>query len=511
MAYLLGIDLGTSSVKSVLMDETGNLKAIGQKEYDFDIPHEGWAEQAPDDWWKATVLSIKDALENSCVNPKEIAGIGFSGQMHGLVPLDSNHCPVRKAIIWCDQRSKEQVDEINEKVGKKNLGSIAHSPIATGFQTASLLWMKENEPDLYAKISKVVLPKDYIRFKLTGEIATDITDAASTLALDCNTGKWSLKILDILGLSHEIYPAIFRSDELAGKITKEAALKTGLAEGTSVVYGGADQVMQALGNGIIEPGIVSMTIGTGGQVLTPLRSSVYDSELRSHTFNFILPDTWYFMGAALSSGLSLKWLRSMADSDQTYADIDRKVEKVPVGSEGLVYLPYLSGERTPHMDAEARGMFFGLTLNHNCHHLMRSVMEGVVFSLRECLEILSNDMHQECKRIVASGGGSKSSVWLQMQADICNKEIYTSRMTEQAGVGAAIVAGIGVGLYKNYEEAFEKVVRWNDIPIVPIKKNVLIYDQYFEIYKQLYTRNKDLMKRCGELSLQEKVNCDIQS
>ena len=500
MACLLGIDLGTSSVKSVLLGEEGDILAIGQEEYAFDIPREGWAEQDPEVWWNATVATIKAVLSVSGVDPREIVSIGFSGQMHGLVPLSRDHRPVRKAIIWCDQRSREQVEEIMRMIGPERLGEIAHSPIATGFQTASLVWMKEHEPTLYDSIQTVVLPKDYVRFRLTGELSTDVTDAAGTLALDVNRGTWSKEILGLIGLREDIYPPIFMPETVSGEVTRAAAALTGLAAGTKVVHGGADQVMTALGNGIVTPGDVSVTIGTGGQVLSPLSRPIYDARLRAHSFNYFAPGTWYFMGAALSAGLSLRWLRTIMDATLPYREIDEQIKGIPVGSEGLIFLPYLSGERTPHMDPHARGMFFGLTLNHGRRHLMRAVMEGVVFSLRDCMGILIDDMHQECNRVIASGGGAQSKPWLQIQADVFNREIYTSPMKEQAGVGAAITAGVGIGCFGSYEEACGKIVKWNQEPCVPDPMNVERYEGYYRLFRELYTSNKEAMRACGALS-----------
>lgn len=500
MAYLLGIDLGTSSVKTILMDIDGNIVSIGQVEYSFDIPTEGWAEQDVQVWWEATVCSIQMALKASTVESSQIAGIGFSGQMHGLVALDRNHKPLRKAIIWCDHRTKDQVERITRTIGTENLGRIIHSPVATGFLLPSLLWMKENEPDLYERTGTVLLPKDYIRFRLTGEISTDVTDAAGTAAFDCSSATWSAEILDALRLDKKFFPPVHVPDSYAGSIHSEAARETGLAAGTKVYHGGADQAMQALGNGIIEPGIVSLNIGTGGQIFMPLASSVYDPKLRSHCFNFVTPGSWYFMGAVLSAGLSLKWTKSVIAPGEEYRLLDEQVARVPCGSEGLVFLPYLSGERTPHMNPDARALFFGLTLNHGRYHMLRAVMEGVVFGLRDCRTILTDDLRQECRLIVASGGGARSSVWLQMQADIMDSDIFTSTMKEQAAVGAAITAGVGAGFYGSYAGAVEKVVAWNDQPVSPRPDNVRLYDDYYEVYKELYDRTKDLMSVCGRLS-----------
>lgn len=499
MAYLLGIDLGTSSVKSVLMDQDGNLQAVCRQEYTFDIPAEGWAEQDPQVWWEAAANTVRRALEQSRILPSEVDGIGFSGQMHGMVPLDQEGRPVRKAIIWCDQRSAAQAEEIRTLIGEPRLGEVACNRIATGFQTASLLWMKEEEPESYEKTALVLLPKDYIRYRLTGALSTEITDAAGTLALDVHQGKWSDEFIHILGLRRELYPPVFLPDSPGGTVTAAAAKETGLAPGTKVFHGGADQVMQAIGNGIIGPGQVSVTIGTGAQVFAPLSEPVYDPELRSHTFNNFYKGGWYFMGATLSGGLSLRWLRDVMLDGMSYQEMNRLAASVPRGSEGLLYLPYMAGERTPHMDSHARGMFFGLTLNHAKAHLIRAVMEGVAFSLRDCLDIFYG-LGQSCVRVIASGGGSRSAPWLQMQADIFNREIYISRMPEQAAVGAAISAGVGAGIYASYVEACNAVIKWNDEPCRPDPAGVRRYEDYYQLFRMLYPANREAMHRCTALS-----------
>lgn len=499
MAYLLGIDLGTSSVKTVLMDRDGNLMAVCQQEYTFDIPTEGWAEQDPLVWWEAAASTIRGTLAKSGIAPSQVDGIGFSGQMHGMVPLSRDGLPVRKAIIWCDQRSAAQAEEIRTLIGNRRLGEITCNRMAAGFQTASLLWLKEEEPRSYEKTGLVVLPKDYIRYRLTGELSTEITDASGTLAFHVCLGEWSDECIRSLGLRRELYPPVFLPDSPAGTVTAAAAKETGLAPGTKVFHGGSDQVMQAIGNGITRPGQVSVTIGTGAQVFAPLTGPAYDPKLRSHTFSNYYKGGWYFLGATLSGGLSLRWLRDVMPDGMPYQELSRLAASVPRGSGGLLYLPYLAGERTPHMDSYARGMFFGLTLSHGRPHLLRAVMEGVVFSLRDCLGILSG-MGQSCGRIIASGGGAKSAPWLQMQADIFNKEVITSRMPEQAAVGAAITAGVGAGVYSGYDEACDTVIKWNDETFLPDAAGVRRYEDYYQLYRTLYPANREAMHRCTALS-----------
>ena len=495
----MGIDIGTSSTRVLLMDCDGHIVAIGQKHYSFDIPYEGWSEQNPEDWWSAVKYCSHDILEKTSIKKEEIKSIGFSGQMHGLVPLDENNKAVRKAILWCDQRSIKEVKEIENKIGKKKLGEIAHSPTATGFLLPSLLWMKNCENDLFNKIKYVILPKDYVRFKMTGIVASEVTDAASTTALDCNTNTWSKEIIEALDISTSIFPKLGIPEAVAGFLTPSAAEQLGLLEGTTIAYGGADQVMQAIGNGVVNPGKALVTIGSSGQILMPLNSPIFDEKLRSHCFSFV-ENRCYYMGAVMASGLSLKWMKGNIAPDESFKDIDTEVEKIPAGSEGLVFLPYIIGERTPLMDPEARGVLFGLTSKHTKYHILRAVMEGVVFSLRSCKDILEIDLKQKVDYFIAAGGASQSKLWVQIQADILNSKIYTSNMTEQSGVGAAIAAGISIGVYKNYDQAISKVIKLNKTSIEPINENVKLYDIMFEIYKDLYENTKANMHKLSRIT-----------
>lgn len=494
MSYLMGIDLGTSSVKALVIDYNGNTIAIGQEAYPISTPHEGYAEQDTEIWWKATVKSIRSVLANPEVDSSQITGIGLSGQMHGMVLLDKRFNVIRPAIIWCDQRSKKQVEEIYRTIGRKELGECTLNPVATGFQTASLLWIKENEPEYYEKIYKVILPKDYIRLRLIGEIGTDITDASSTLAFDTARREWSLHIIDKLGLNAEIYPDCGLPEEIAGRVTEKASQETGLKAGTIVTLGGGDQPMQAIGNGIVAVGMVSSTIGTGGQIFTPVDKPVYDPLLRTHTFCNAAENSWNIIGASLCAGLSLKWFHQNVYQKGDFKDIDIEAEKLPPGSEGLIFLPYLTGERTPHMDPCARGVFFGLSLRHNSIHMARAIMEGVVFALRDSLEIFK-ELGIKMDKVIASGGGAQSGLWLEIQADVFGREVYTTKSKEQACLGAAITAGIGSGVYSDIREACKTIVKLNDRVIQPDKYRCSIYDHFYGIYRELYLRNKDLFQK----------------
>jgi len=492
MDYLLGIDIGTSGTKGVLMDREGKIYARAGKEYSIDISQPGWAEQDPQMWWEATIQVIKEVIKKSEVNPKEIRGIGLSGQMHSTVFLDKNLLPFRPAIIWADQRSSSQCKSIYQKISKERFAELTGNPIATGFMCSTLLWMKENQPEIFDKIYKVILPKDYIRYRLTRNLGVEVTDASSSLLLDIRRRCWSEELLNILGIPFKILPeSVHESQEVAGYLIREVARDTGLLEGIPVVYGGGDQSMQAIGNGVIRPGILSSTIGTGGQLFITLDKFIYDPKLKIHTFCHAVPDTYHLLGAILSAGLSLKWLKeNILYTSDSYRIFDKEADNIKVGSEGVIFLPYLLGERSPYMNPEAKGVFFGLNLKHHRAHLIRSVMEGVVFAFKDCLEVFE-ELGIKIEQVIASGGGAKSKVWRQIQADVFNKEVFSTQSVEQAAMGAAILAGVGVGIYKDVEEGCKKVVKYKGEKIQPISENVHIYNQRFKIYQSLY---QDLKK-----------------
>jgi xylulokinase len=491
MALLMGIDVGTSSLKTVVTDECGKVVALHAEEYPVKIPERMQAEQYPSDWWKAAVLSIRGCLRKASLNPREIRCIGLSGQMHGLVPLDRNHEVVRPAIIHLDGRSQAQVEAIYAKAGREAFGRITLNPVFPGFLLASLLWMKEHEPRNYERTSVVVLPKDFIRLKLTGEAATDHTDASGSLSYDTGTGKWSVELIRLLGLDPGKYPPCGESFAIAGKVTKAAAAETGLPEGTPVVFGGADQPLQALGNGVIQPGVMTSTIGTGGQIYSPVDRPVFNPGMNTHTFRNVQPGTWYVLGAMLSAGLSLKWLKQNVLQNMDYKGMDELADKVSPGSDGVIFLPYLLGERTPHLDPNAKAMFWGLSLRHGREHLVRAVMEAVVFGLKESVDIFEG-MGIAINRIIASGGGARSRLWLQIQADVFGREIYATNIEEQACMGAAMLAGVGCGEYASLAEACEAMVKVHDSPVVPVPAHVEAYRRQYPLYKEIYRRNAGL-------------------
>ena len=497
MTYLLGIDLGTLSLKTLLLDEEGSIRGIESKEYGIDTPQPNWSEQIPEVWWQAARESIRKLLFRSRIKPKSVLGIGLSGQMHGTVLIDKKKRCLRPAIIWADQRSKKECQKIYKKIGKERLIALTGNRAATGFMVCSLLWLKEKEKENFKRIEKVLLPKDYLRLRLTERVSTEVSDASGTCFFDIQKREWSLELLKLLGLPPGILPEVLESQEIAGEVSREAAEETGLAEGTPVIAGGADQPMGAIGNGIIGPGLVSSTIGTGGQLFTPITKVKVDAGQRIHTFCHALHKKWYLMGATLSAGLSLRWFRDKIEENRiSYEMLSQEAERIRAGADGLIFLPYLIGERSPHFDSRAKGSFFGLTSSHTKGHFIRAIMEGVVYALRDSLEIFKEFIR--VKGIIASGGGAKSNLWRQIQADIFNSELVVSDTAEQAALGAALLAGVGVGKFKDIEEACKKTIRFSQRTL-PIPENVKRYDEYYRIYRSLYPTLKENFYRLDDV------------
>ena len=507
MAYLLGVDIGTSGTKTVLFDELGNTVASDLQEYPLYQPKNGWAEQDPDDWWMATYVSIKNVLAKSGVSPDEVKGVGLSGQMHGLVLLDKDNKVLRKSIIWCDQRSGAECEQITQLVGAKRLIEITANPALTGFTASKIMWVKNHEPEIFDKAVKILLPKDYVRYKLTGEYATEVSDASGMQLLDVPNRCWSDEVLQKLGLNKSMLGKVYESQEVTGTIHQKAAELTGLKVGTPVVGGGGDQAAGAVGNGIVKPGVISSTIGTSGVVFAYTDKVSIDPLGRVHTFCHAVPNTWHIMGVTQGAGLSLQWFRnnfcreeistaSLMGVDPYYL-MDKAAEKVEAGSNGLLYLPYLMGERTPHLDPDCRGVFFGLSAKHTKKEVLRSVMEGVVYSLRDCLEIIK-ELGVEINEVRASGGGGKSPLWRQMQADVFGTEICTINASEGPAFGVAILAGVGSGVYKSVAEACEATIqvrtRQQADPALTAK-----YNEYYKLYKSLYTSLKQDFKTLAKL------------
>jgi xylulokinase len=502
MAYLLGIDIGTSGTKTVLFDLQGTAVASALSEYPMQQPKAGWAEQNPADWWNAVVESIRAVLAKSGVRSSYIKGIGLSGQMHGLVLLDKENQVLRPSIIWCDQRTGKECEEITSKIGAKRLIEITANPALTGFTASKVMWVKNNEPHIYEKAAHILLPKDYIRFMLTGIFATEVSDASGMQFMNIAERKWSPEVLSKLDIDASLLPKVYESVEISGTVHKEAARLTGLLEGTPVVGGGGDQAAGAVGNGIVRPGVVSSVTGTSGVVFAYTNKVTIDPMGRVHTFCHAVPKAWHIMGVTQGAGLSLKWFRDnfcQAEKETAaqmnidpYALLDQEADLVSAGSEGLIYLPYLMGERTPHLDPDARGVFFGLSARHTRRDMLRAVMEGVAYSLRDCMEIIRG-MEIPVNEVRASGGGGKSVLWRQMQADMFETGVMTVNASEGPALGAALLAGVGTGMYKSVPEACETAIKTVSLQN-PIAENSKVYSKYYPIYRNLYTALKDQFK-----------------
>ena len=489
MKTLLGIDIGTSSTKSVVLDLSGNLLAVSQKEYAIDSPKPGWAEQHPETWWGAVKETVRSVVSHSGVNPRRIAGIGLSGQMHGTVLLDKENRLLRPAIIWADRRTAKQCDAVVAALGKDRLRELAGNSLSPGFLAATLLWLKENESQTFSRIHTVLLPKDYVRFRLTGKLGTEVTDASSSLLLDVKRRTWSGELCHLVGISREQLPPLHESQEIVGNLTGSAAEELGIVPSIPVVAGGGDQSMAAIGNGVVEEGIALSTIGTGGQLFTPTLTYKTDPELRIHSFCHAAPGMWHLMGAILSAGLSLKWLRERFCPGLAYAEIDGLAASVRPGSEGLIFLPYLLGERTPHLDPSARGCFIGLAIHHSLGHLARAIMEGVAFAMKDCLTLFQS-LDVSLEKIIVSGGGAVSSLWRQIQADVYGREVFTVNTSEEAATGAAILAGVGVGLYPSIQGACASLIKLKSSTTAN-PDNADRYTELYGVYRSLYPALKD--------------------
>jgi xylulokinase len=502
MKYLLGIDIGTSGTKTVLFDTAGNSIANCTVEYPLYQPKIGWAEQEPEDWWNAVCESSRKVMEKSGVNPADISGIGLSGQMHGLVLLDKNDNVLRRSIIWCDQRTYKECAEITEKVGAKRLIEITANPALTGFTASKILWVRNNEPEIYSRIRRILLPKDYIRFMLTGEYATEVSDASGMQLLDIANRCWSDEVLEKLDIKKEWLGKMYESCENTGVVTENASKMTGLAAGTIVAGGAGDQAAGAVGNGIVKEGIISSTIGTSGVVFAHMDKIEIDMLGRVHTFCHAVPGAWHVMGVTQGAGLSLKWFRDnfcieeMRTADlmgiDPYVLMDKEAAKIPAGSEGVIYLPYLMGERTPHLDPDAKGVFFGLSAAHNKGHMIRAVLEGVVYSLRDCMEIIRG-MGIKASQVRASGGGGRSPIWRQMQADMFRTDICTINSSEGPALGVAILAGVASGVYENVVSACERIISVRETQDAD-EESALVYDKYYRIFQSIYYSLKDDFK-----------------
>jgi xylulokinase len=483
--YLLGIDLGTSSAKTVLLDLSGRIITWSGEEYGISSPQKDWAEQDPETWLSAVLTTIRNVMRISQIESGKIAGIGLAGQMHGLVCVDcAGHC-LRPAIIWADGRSKNQVQTLEKQIGQENLAAWLGNPLATGFMLPGWLWLVENEPKTAASTEHLLLPKDYIRYRLTGSIGSEPSDASSTLLFDPHNRAWCLPLLQEIGLSPDHLPPIHKSSEVAGGLLPEIARECGLLSGTPVVFGGSDVSLQALGHGIINPGTVSCAIGTGGQLFAPIQEPVHDPQLRLHLFCHVLPDRWHLEAAILSAGLALRWLRDRLWTGQSYGELADAAGEVEAATQGVFFLPYLVGERTPVMDPDIRAAFIGLGLEHGRANLIRSVMEGVVFSLRQGLDLMRS-LGVSVDQLISTGGANNHPLWLQLQADIFNTPITPSNTAQTTGCGAALLAGIGLGIFDGFQAIPHQGLDNSSKLVKPRPVEVERYERAYQTYCEIY-------------------------
>lgn len=497
MTYFLGIDTSTTATKALLMAADGQVLGVASSEYTYETPQPLWTQQHPDLWWQATVASIRQVLAQTRVDPAEVRGLGLTGQMHGLVLLDAAGEVLRPAILWNDQRTGAQCDEIRTRLGKERLIQLTGNDALTGFTAPKILWVHEHEPEVYSRVAHVLLPKDYVRYQLTGGYATDKAGAAGTLLMDVQARDWSPEVLDALEIPRAWMPQTHEGPEVTGVVNAEAAKATGLRAGTPVVGGGGDQAAQAVGVGAVEPGIVALTLGTSGVVFASTGEPFVEPDGRLHAFCHAVPGRWHLMGVMLSAAGSLHWYRDTLAPGVPFDTLLAPATEVPAGSEGLIFLPYLTGERTPHPDPLARGAFVGLTVRHSQAHLTRAVLEGVAFGLRDSFELMKSAGLAEVREVRISGGGAKSPLWRQILADVLKVELVTVNTTEGAAYGAALLAGVAAGVWSDVAAACQTTVKQTDLT-TPQPTPSASYEQIYELYRRLYPALKTISHQLND-------------
>jgi xylulokinase len=493
---LLGVDVSTTGAKALLIDQDGRAINSATTPLTLNTPRPLWSEQDPQQWWQCIKTSIKLALSGADVSPESIAGVGLTGQMHGLVMLDEYGEVLRPAILWNDQRTSSQCDQIRSRIGRKRLIEITGNDALTGFTAPKILWVQENEPEIYARARHVLLPKDYIRYKLTEEFAMDRAGGSGTILFDLKQRTWSDEILAALDIPAEWLPPTYEGPQITGGISAEAAAETGLNPGTPVVGGAGDQAAQAVGVGAVEPGIIALTLGTSGVVFAPTESALIEPEGRLHAFCHALPDRWHFMGVMLSAAGSLQWHRDTIAPGMSFDQLVDEAGEVSPGSEGLLFLPYLTGERTPHPDPLARGGWIGLTIRHERAHLTRAVLEGVAYGLKDIFTLIQAAGLGAIDQVRISGGGAKSQLWKQILADVLGVELVTVNTSEGAAFGAALLAGVGAEFFEDTLQAAESMIQLtgSTAPSSATSAYQEYYPQYQELYPALADQFADLAR-----------------
>ena len=482
---LLGLDIGTGGTRAVLIDESGQVVASAASEHaPFRSPQPGWAEQDPEDWWRAAQIAIRDVLTSSGAAPSAIGAVGLTGQMHGAVMLDANGKVLRPSLIWCDQRTDAQCDWLHERIGRERLIELTCNPALPNFTLTKLLWVRDYEPEIFARIAHVLCPKDYVRFRLTGVYAMDVQEASGTLLLDVTHRRWSSEVARIAGINEAWLPQLFESPEICAKISLEAAETTGLVAGTPVVAGAGDQGAGAVGMGILQPGSVSATIGTSGVVFAATAEPTKDPKGRLHTFCHAVPGLWHVMGVTQSAGLSLRWLRDTFFAGQNYDALSEAAAKVPAGSEGLAWAPYLLGERTPHLDPEVRAAFTGIGMQHGAAHFTRAALEGVAYSLQDTFTLFA-ELGIPVSGIRLGGGGARSALWRRIQAGIYGQAVEVLTAEEGGAFGCALMAGVGTGHWANLDEACSQAIEVAQ-RIEPDTAEAAAYKTGYESWRKIY-------------------------
>ncbi len=484
--------MGTGGSRAVLINTNGSVVASATVEHQpFASPEIGWAEQDPRDWWRASAAAIRQVLAEENIIADEIVAVGLSGQMHGAVFLNESDEVLCPSIIWCDQRTEKQCRELTKEIGAENLIRLVSNPALTNFTLTKMLWLRDNEPEIWNQVRTVLLPKDYVRFRLTGDKATEVSDASGTLMLDVQNRKWSSEILAAAGISESLLPRLYESAEITGTISAECAEEIGLKAGTPVVGGAGDNAAGAIGMGIVRTGAVSATIGTSGVVFAVTDSPFVDLKGRIHTFCHAAPNRWHNTGVTQAAGLSFRWFRDNFASHLSYDELVEEAAKIPVGANGLLWTPYLMGERTPHIDPHARASLIGLTASHTKSHVVRAILEGVAFSLRDSIEIFK-ELNIPIETIQLGGGGARSALWRQIQADVYGQPVVTVEAEEGAAYGAALIAGVGVGNWKTIDDACVKSVRIAK-NIEPDNQSMSVLNYQYKAYQSVYSSLQSMM------------------
>ncbi len=498
MTYFIGIDSSTTATKALVMDDNGHVLGVASNEYSFETPHPLWSEQSPSLWWTGTVESIRQVLAKTNVDASSVKGIGLAGQMHGLVLLDDKGEVLRPSLLWNDQRTGAQCDSIRRKLGKKKLIQITGNDALTGFTAPKILWVQKHEPEIWKRVRHILLPKDYVRYKMTGEFAVDCADGAGTILFDLKKRNWSQEVLTALDIPFEYLPKVYEGTDVTGTLLPNVAGELGLPAGIPIIGGGGDQAASAVGTGAVCAGVASLSLGTSGVIFVTTDTPAIEPQGRLHAFCHSVPDKWHFMGVMLSASGSLRWHRDTFTPKTDYDALLKPAADIPPGSDGLLFLPYLTGERTPHPDPLARGALVGLTVRHTLPHLTRAVIEGVSFGLRDSFELIKNVGVAQIKEVRVTGGGAKSTLWRQILADILDVELTTVASEEGAAYGAALLAAVGTGVFPDVQTACEKVIQVTGV--TKPGANSAIYNEIYPIYCDLYPSLTTQFNRLAKFS-----------